>query len=68
MSYPLGRLGDEAALVEERQNNKIITESQLIRLAVHSLLSKPARGEFSKMTKQLNVQVTPRKGLFGKEQ
>ena len=67
MHYPLGRLADEAALVEERHNNLIITEAQLTRLGVHSLLSKPARGEFSKMTKQLNVQTSPRKGLFDKE-
>ncbi len=67
MVYPLGRLYDEAALVEERQNNKIITESQLLMYAVQSILSKPARKEFSKLTKQLNVTTSPHKGLFDKE-
>lgn len=68
MNYPLGRLYDEAALVEERQNNRIVTESQLLVNAVHSMLSKPARKQFSKLTKQLNVITKPLKGLFDKEE
>lgn len=68
MQYPLGRLYDEAALVEERTNGRIITESQLIQTAVHSIVSKEARKQFSKTLKQLNVQVNPHKKLFDKEE
>lgn len=68
MQYPLGRLYDEASLVEERENGRIITDAQLIQTAVHSLMSKDARRQFSKMLKTLNVQVTPRSGLFDKEE
>ena len=66
--YILGRLYDEAALVQERQNNKIVTESQLIQTAVHSIVSKGARKQFQKIIKQLNVQTGPVKGLFDKEE
>lgn len=62
--YPLGLVFDEAHLVEERVNSRIITEAQLAQLGVHSLLSKKARSQFSKLVKQLNVVVTPIKGLF----
>jgi hypothetical protein len=67
MSYSLGRLHDEAALVEERENNRIITEAQLIQTSVHSLLSKPARGQFQKMVKSLNVVVKAHSWLFGED-
>lgn len=62
--YPLGMLGDEAGLVQERQNNKIVTEAQLIQLATHSLLSKDARKAFSKTIKSINVTTSPHPGLF----
>lgn len=64
MSYPLGRLNDEALLVEERHNGKIVTEAQILQTAIHSLMSKDARKQFSKLIKGLNVQVKPHKGLF----
>lgn len=67
MSYPLGRLYDEAALVSERVNGRIITESQLLQTAVHSIVSKPARKQFSKTIKDLNVEVKPHDKLFDEE-
>jgi len=68
MDYTLGRLNDEAALITERENNRIVTESQLIQTAVHSIMSKPARKQFSKLIKQLNVHTGPVEGLFDKEE
>lgn len=65
--YPLGRLYDEAALVEERQNNKIVTESQILQTAIHSIMAKAARTQFSKLIKQLNVRTRPHEGLFDKD-
>lgn len=56
---------DEAALVQERINAQTITEAQLMKLAVEGILSKGSRRQFSKLVKQLNVEVKPRKGLFG---
>jgi hypothetical protein len=67
MHYPLGRLNDESALVEERHNNRITTEAILIQMAVHSLLAKEARKQFTKQLKQLNVTTKARPGLFDKE-
>jgi hypothetical protein len=68
MDYPLGRLYDESSLVTERVNNQIVTEAQLLQKAVHSMLSKPARTEFAKLTKELNVTTSLRAGLFAKEE
>jgi hypothetical protein len=65
--YPLGMLYDEANLVVERNNARIVTEARLLRTAVASLLIKQSRGHFEKMTKSLNVEVAPHKGLFGEE-
>jgi len=55
-------------LITERQNNRIVTESQLLQTAVHSIMSKEARKQFSKLIKQLNVQTGPVEGLFDKEE
>jgi len=62
--YPLGMVYDEANLVTERINTKIITEAELIKLAVLGILSKSARKQFSKLIKQINVVVKPISGLF----
>jgi len=64
MSMPLGRLYDEASLVRERVNNQIITEAELTKTAIHSMLSKGSRTQFSKLVKEINVTTSPRKGLF----
>lgn len=56
---------DEANLVTERINTKIITEAELMKLAVLGILSKAARKQFSKLVKQINVVVKPIAGLFG---
>lgn len=62
--YPLGMLHDEAAIVSERENNKIVTEAQLLQLAVHSILAKEARKAFSKTVKSITVSTQPHKMLF----
>lgn len=62
--YPLGMLYDEAALVEERENGRIATESILIQLAAAGVMSKPARSAFTKRVKNLNVETKLRPGLY----
>lgn len=62
--YPLGQLYDEANLVIERENNRILTEANLLQLAVGSLLSDKARKAFTARQKELNMTVKPRRGLF----
>jgi hypothetical protein len=62
--YPLGRLMDEAAMCVERENNRIITEQNLINLSVVGFLSQKARSAFTKSMKRLTVEVRPRSGLF----
>jgi hypothetical protein len=51
--YPLGWLGDEAELIIQAQNNKIVTEAHLTQLAVASILSKEAGKAFTKELKAL---------------
>jgi hypothetical protein len=62
--YPLGMLYDESNLVRERANGRIVTEAQLLQMAVASILSKESRKEFAKTTKRLNVETKPHDGLF----
>lgn len=62
--YTLGRLHDEAALIQERHNGTMLTENNLLTLAVHSLLSKRARKEHQKMIKKLNVETKPQGVLY----
>lgn len=57
--YPLGMLWDESNLVIERVNGAIVTEANLLKFAVHGILSKDARRHFDKMTKTLNVEAKP---------
>lgn len=65
--YPLGMVFDEAALVEERENGRIVTEALLLQSAVGSILSSKAKTAFTKQIKGLNVEVKPREGLFDEE-
>lgn len=65
--YTLGRLYDEVALVQERENNRITTEAMLQQLAIQSVLSKKAGKEFSKKVKELSVATKPRERLFEEE-
>lgn len=53
--YPLGMLSDETALVIERVNGNIVTDANLLQLAIGSVLSKKARIEFSDAIGRLNV-------------
>lgn len=55
-AYPLGMLMDESNLVIERQNGAIVTEANLLQMAVHGVLSKSARDSFAKSLKKLNVE------------
>lgn len=47
---------DEAGLVEERENNRIVTEAILIQQAISSVLSAKARSGFTKSVRNLNVR------------
>ncbi|AOR76569.1 hypothetical protein [Novosphingobium resinovorum] len=51
--YPLGFLGDEAALVVERQNALIATEAVTIQAAAASIMSKKGGDHFKKLLKQM---------------
>lgn len=62
--YSLGQLYDEANLVIERENNRMVTEANLFQLAVGGLISDKARKAFTARQKELNMQVKPRRGLF----
>lgn len=66
--YPLGMVYDEAALVEERENGRIVTEAMLLQTAVASILSKKAKSAFTKQIKSLTVEVKPREGLFDEQE
>lgn len=57
--YPIGMLMDETNLVIERVNGATVTEANLLQQAVHGILSKKARDEFSKMIRSLNVETRP---------
>lgn len=59
MYYPLGMLMDEAGLVQERENNRIITEAKLLQFAVAGMLAKESRKLFDKMIKDLNIVSKP---------
>lgn len=59
MYYPLGMLHDEAAMIIERDNARIVTEAQLIQYAIGSILSKDSRKHFDKMIRQINVIAVP---------
>ncbi len=62
--YPLGMLYDEADLVVERENGRIITEAQTLQLAMASVLSKKGASAFTARLKDLNVISRPIPGLF----
>lgn len=49
----------------ERENNRIITEAQLVQLAAGSILSDKARKAFTENVKRLNVWTKPILRLFG---
>ncbi len=66
--YPLGQLYDEANLVVERENSRIVTEAQLAQMGVSGILSGKARSAFTKLIKSLNVVVKPRSRLFEPEE
>ena len=65
--YTLGQLYDEANLVIERDNNRIVTEAQLAQMGVAGILSAKSRAAFTKQIKSLNVVSKPRRGLFEPE-
>lgn len=59
MSYPLGRVYDEANFITERQNARMSTEALLLQQAVGALLEKKVRKQFTKTLKSLNVTTGP---------
>lgn len=65
--YPLGRVYDESNFIVERENTRIITEADLVQLAVSGILSPKARTAFTKRLKALNVETKPVAGLFETE-
>tara|TARA_Y100001963_G_C6500434_1_gene317610 strand:- start:115 stop:309 length:195 start_codon:yes stop_codon:yes gene_type:complete len=60
----LGRVFDEANMIVERENSRIITDAQLIQLAVAGILSQKARTAFTKQIKALNIVTKPIRALF----
>lgn len=62
--YPLGMLDDESNLIVERENGRIVTESQTLQLGMAGILSPKAVKAFTARMKELNVQVKPIAGLF----
>ena len=59
MTYPLGWLADESALIIERVNGAMITQANLLQYAVHGILSEPSRKAFNKMINNLALKATP---------
>lgn len=56
MTYPLGWLADEAALITERVNGAMITEANLLQYAVHGVLSEKSRKVFNSLIAKLTVK------------
>jgi hypothetical protein len=54
--YPIGMLADESSLVIARVNAAMVTEATLLQHAVHGVLSKKSREEFTKLIQTLNVE------------
>ena len=54
---------EEADLVTERVNSRMVTDALLLQGAVSGILSKDGRKQFSKLIKQLNVTVEPKLGI-----
>lgn len=52
-------LHDEAILITERVNAKMVTEANILQHAVLGVLSKGHRTELAKMVKNLNVKTVP---------
>ena len=50
---------EESAYVIERENNRMVTESRLIRAAVWGLLSSKGGNAYDDSVKDLNVVVKP---------
>lgn len=50
---------DEANLIIERENGRMITEANLIRLAISANLGKDGDRQFQKAIKPLNITVAP---------
>jgi hypothetical protein len=57
---------DEAQFVQERTNNRMVMEAELIRQAVAGMIVKGSRNQFSKLVKKLSVETNPFAFLFGK--
>lgn len=52
-------VADESSLVIERVNADMVTEATLLQHAVHGVLSKKSREQFTKMVQTLNVETRP---------
>lgn len=50
---------DEANLVTERENARVVTEVSLIRLAISANLGKDGDRQYQKAIKALNISVEP---------
>lgn len=65
--YAIGRVHDEAGLVEQRQSARIATDALLMQSAISSVLSKEARKAFTKDVKSLSITSKPKARLFDGE-
>ena len=57
--YPIGLLLDESNIVIERLNGAIVTEANLMRMAVNGVLSKGSRQAFDKTIRKLSIETRP---------
>lgn len=64
-TYPFGYLHDEALLVVERQNARMLTEAELLRQSVLSILSKEGGKKLKDFRARLAIDVEARSDLFG---
>jgi hypothetical protein len=64
MGYTIGRVFDEANIVTERENARIVTEAQLVQMAASGIVSAKGGKQFGKMLKKLQFETEPVPGLF----
>lgn len=62
--YPIGRVHDEAGLVEQRRAAELATQNLLLQKAISSILSKNARKSFTKDVGSLIITSKPKPGIF----
>lgn len=62
--YPLGAIHDEVNLVNERVNARILTEAELLRASVASMLSKKSAGHLKEVRDKINVRARQKRKSY----